>query len=348
MGIDEEGDEQAADDALDEASLVRDGKTEDEMEETLEDFEEHLLEVEEEKQAALERDLDKVLNGDNSSTLLADEDVGEDDKEEEGESTTFQGWLKRCVEEQRHFYLTNIHTGECACPDRSMVAYICKHLMRGLHMSGNTMMDLPWSVVNAAHLCNDVEACKGVRMGVRRDTMVVNPSKGSSPDTEACEYPLQDDGPPPSPPSSPSPVAASPSTSPSTAGEPTPDSNLQSMPTRRMMQNQCEQGLKVLTSYAHAEMPDEVYSSFTEKVEELLQTAREIFQEASVPGEFGVMGKGKGSQSRKTHSITHNKTLRGTKGNEYDTCRTKGRPGLNKPKLPDWQTINSLENLDIL
>ena len=319
------------------------------MEEDLEEIEEHLREAEEENQAAIERDLYTELEGDGSGPVLADKDVGAEDKVEEGESTKYQGWLKRCQEEHRHYYVTNIHTGECWCPDRTMVGSICKHLMSGLHMSGKTMLDLPWSVINAAQLSNDEEVCKGVRMDVRRDTMVVNPSKGSSPDTEACEYPLQDDGPPPSPPSTTPPRAASPFTSPSTApGATMPDSNLQPPAERRIMQNQCEQRLKVLTSYAHAEMPSEVYSIFTEKVEELYQTAHKIFQEASVPGEFGLMGKAKGSQSRQTHSITGNRTLRGTKAGEFNRTRTKGRPTQKKPKLPDWRNIKSLTEVDKL
>eukprot|EP00976_Prorocentrum_cordatum_P025427 516389-Prorocentrum_minimum.AAC.1 len=64
------------------------------------------------------------------------------------------------------------------------------------------------------------------------------------------------------------------------------------------MQNQGEQDIKVLTSLLHAEMPNEVYAKFVENLQECLQKTREMFQATSLPGEFGVMGKAKGSRSR--------------------------------------------------
>eukprot|EP00959_Pyramimonas_sp_CCMP1952_P046491 971154-Pyramimonas_sp.AAC.1 len=67
--------------------------------------------------------MDKVLEGDSSRTLLADDNGGADDnKVEEGESKKFQEWLKRCEEEHRHFYVTNIHTGSSATAQTVSVA----------------------------------------------------------------------------------------------------------------------------------------------------------------------------------------------------------------------------------
>ena len=325
------------DDAIDKDSL------EDEMEDTLEEIEAELREAQEEDEAAFERDVDGMLEGDTSGAPApqAGEDASAAEELAAGESSTFQEWVRRCQQEHRHCYATDILTGRCTCPDNSTVGYICKHLFRGLQISGKTMRDLPSSVVNAAHLSNDLEACEEAgRTDDRTDTVVVNPTITSSPDEE------QEDAPPPPSPS-PSPrAAASPSTSPSTAGDATPESgNLHAGgATRQTMQSQIEQRLKVLTSYAHAEMPDEVYSTLWVKIEEVTQTIRDVLREASVPGEFGVMGKAKGSTSRRSHSITKNRNLRGTSGApNFQAQNSRGRPrAVNKKALPAWQTLKTL------
>ena len=92
---------------------------EEDMEDAQLDIDEELQRVEEENVQMLEKGVEDVLGGGSASTLLTNDGATEDDNLAEGERAPFEEWLKRCEEEHRHFYKTDINTGECTCPDRT-------------------------------------------------------------------------------------------------------------------------------------------------------------------------------------------------------------------------------------
>jgi hypothetical protein len=143
---------------------------------------------------------------------------------------------------------------------------------------------------------------------------------------------------PSSPPLPPSPPL--PSTSPS-LGEPTPERNL------NLAKDILRRIVKTLNTWVHQEMPDEVHGQCQELVNESVNQIRALLDEAMVPGDFTFFGRAKGSNSRVSHSITKNKSLRGAKtvaGKDELSSRLieKKDALMGKPKLPRWDTLETL------
>jgi hypothetical protein len=317
---------------------------EEERQNELEDIEAELRAEEEQAQQTLENNIDEAFQG-TTTSFEDDEQVRAETDVEEDETRTFETWSVTCREAERHFYLTNINIGHCTCPDHTTVGYICKHLFRGLQMCGKTMRDLPSTVTNAPHLCNDVDVCKATDVDMMYDSDLVRVNHKSAVEDSAESPPEASptSSRPSSPPLPPSPPL--PSTSPS-LGEPTPERNLNL--DKDILRSKWLQDVKILNTWAHQEMPDEVYGQCQELVNESVNQIRALLDEAMVPGDFTIFGRAKGSNSRVSHSITKNKTLRGTKTvagkgeAEFVEKRGKGRPRENKPKLPRWETLETL------
>eukprot|EP00959_Pyramimonas_sp_CCMP1952_P259473 5424991-Pyramimonas_sp.AAC.1 len=72
-------------------------------------------------------------------------------------------------------------------------------------------------------------------------------------------------------------------------------------------------------------MPDAVYLQCEKEVTECTNAIRDILKAATMPGEFTVFRKAKGSNSRTPHNITKNKTLRGTKRSALEPEFSEGR-----------------------
>ena len=310
----------------------------------LEDIEADLRAEEEQAQQTLDNNLDEALQG-TTTSFGDDEQVRVETDVEEDEMKTFETWSVTCREAKRHFYLTNTNTGHCTCPDHTTVGYICKHLFRGLLMCGKTMRDLPSTVTNAPHLCNDVDVCKATDVDMMYDSDLVRVNYKSAVEDRAELPPggSPTSSRPSSPPRPPSPPL--PSTSPS-LGKPTPERNLNLA--KDILRSKWLQDVKILNTWAHQEMPDEVYGQCQEVVNESVNQIRALLDEAMVPGDFTIFGRAKGSNSRVSHSITKNKSLRGTKRvmgkdeAEFPVKREKGRPKSNKPKLPRLETLKTL------
>lgn len=317
---------------------------EEQRQNELEDIEADLRAEEEQAQQKLDNNMDEALQG-TTTSFEDDEQVRVETEVEEDETRTFETWSVTCREAERHFYLTNTNTGHCTCPDHTTVGYICKHLFRGLQICGKTMRDLPSTVTNAPHLCNDVDVCKATDVDKMYDSDLVRVNYKSAVEDSAELPPVGSptSSRPSSPPLPPSPPL--PSTSPS-LGEPTPERNLNS--DKDILRSKWLQNAKIINTWAHQEMPDEVYGQCEEVVKESVNKIRALLDEAMVPGDFTIFGKAKGSKSRVSHSITKNKTLRGTKtvaGNdeaEFPKGKERGRPRENKPKLPRWETLETL------
>lgn len=119
---------------------------EEQLEDELEDIEDELREAEDSDQCNSQRDALDLLDS-------SDGDIGDVREDlvfdlERCENDEFEKWAKECKAQDKHVYITNIITGECSCPDRSTVGYVCKHIFRALHISGKTFLDLPRSVTD--------------------------------------------------------------------------------------------------------------------------------------------------------------------------------------------------------
>ena len=101
-------------------------------------------------------------------------------------------------------------------------------------------------------------------------------------------------------------------------------------------------------SYAHQEMPDDIYAQFADNVGRFIDEQRTLFRTASVGGEFGIKGLAKGSKARRTTSVTKGESLRGTKGTkggEFQRRQGKGRPRGKRPALPEVKDIGTLDDI---
>ena len=349
---------------LEDVAVEENDKKEQELQHELEDIEEDLREEEEMIQQSLEEDLMGAMRGEVSN--IREEESGDAGLDlHQGEKEQFERWVEDCKKKQEHVYITNVVTGECSCPDQSTVGYVCKHLFRALQLSGKTMLDLPSSVVNAPHLSNDVEVCRtafidspieqqddcgsfdwGHVTMTHPDVVKVTFEPTTTPE-DAPELPAPGDAEPPLQPSGPT-IASTSAVHSQLIERAAAEKNLAKA--KAVSQSKWLQEAKVITSWANLEMPDEVYMQLQQMLSNCADAMREVLKAATVPGEFTVVGKAKGSRSRTPHSITNNKSLRGTKRNadgkdEFVKKRGRGRPRENKSALPRWDTLKKLGDL---
>ena len=326
----------------------------------LEAIEDEMRDAEDILDAGLEQDVCDALNGEVSKHKDDDDGAVEELTMEEGEKNLFEEWLKRCRDTKQHVYVTNISTGECTCPDQATVGYVCKHLFRGLHLAGKTMLDLPSSVTGKPHLTNDMEVCKTTFVDVPFEQQedcgmygwgsvsmthpdVVKVSFGHTPalDTAHAQHShLHDSS--NTPPSNTDSIPKLPTTASERAAAEESLRSAKALSLSRWLQN-----LKMQTSWAHSEMPDEVFFQCEKIVEKCTSEIRDVLKAATVPGEFTVFGKAKGSNSRTPHSTTKNKTLQGTKRNagepDFVQGKEKGRKkNKNKKTLVPWDKLKKL------
>jgi uncharacterized Zn finger protein len=66
------------------------------------------------------------------------------------------------VHQREHVHTVDLSTGECTCPDRVMVGFVCKHIFRALQERGLKFTDLPQRVLDAPTLSCDWELIQRV------------------------------------------------------------------------------------------------------------------------------------------------------------------------------------------
>eukprot|EP00976_Prorocentrum_cordatum_P067689 1178849-Prorocentrum_minimum.AAC.3 len=218
------------------------------------------------------------------------------------------------------------------------------------------MLDLPVSVTGAAHLSNDLGVCKRAFIDTpfeeQADCGSFDWGSGSMchPDVVKVSFaPTPTEDVPQSDLDSPSQSSwdPSPSSPPPNPTAPTATSERATAERATLSQSRWLQNVKMLTSWANLEMPDAVYLQCEQEVTQCANAIRDILKAATVPGEFTVFRKAKGSNSRTPRSITKNKTLRGTKRNaaapEFVEGKERGRKkNKNKTALIPWERLKKL------
>mmetsp|Transcript_30804 Transcript_30804/g.51813 ORF Transcript_30804/g.51813 Transcript_30804/m.51813 type:complete len:152 (-) Transcript_30804:66-521(-) len=80
------------------------------------------------------------------------------------EEEAYKAWLQDCVRERKHVYTVDLSTGDCTCPDRVMVGFVCKHIFRALQERGKGFADLPKGVLDTPTLSCDWEVIGRARL----------------------------------------------------------------------------------------------------------------------------------------------------------------------------------------
>jgi hypothetical protein len=80
------------------------------------------------------------------------------------EEEAYKAWLQHCVRKRKHVYSVDLSTGDCTCPDRVMVGFVCKHIFRALQERGKGFADLPKGALDTPTLSCDWDLIYRVRI----------------------------------------------------------------------------------------------------------------------------------------------------------------------------------------